>query len=158
MDTVSRRYRKLKVSCDGTWQERGHASFYGIVIVVDILTGLVIDYEILSKYCSEFTAKRDLGEQSADFSMWYKAHKPEFSENYARSSNAMEVKAVEILWKRSIENCGKLYMSVLSDGDSKTCQHLLELYVYGDNMKITKEECLKVVSKRLGTGLRNKVN
>ncbi|GBM18207.1 hypothetical protein AVEN_151738-1 [Araneus ventricosus] len=138
MDTVSRRYRKLKdklyeekqsykdvilqvphkiiiqkhnelaspsdeniditVPYDGTWQKRGHTSLYGISIVVDILTGLVFDYEILSKYCSECTtAKRDLGEHSADFSIWYKAHKPECSENCVRSSNAMKVKAAEIL-------------------------------------------------------------
>ncbi|GBN72563.1 hypothetical protein AVEN_275007-1 [Araneus ventricosus] len=90
-------------------------------IVVDILTCLVIDYEILSKYCPECTTvKRNLGEHSADFSIWYKAHKPECSENYVRSSNAMEVKAAEILWKRSVENCGMRYMNVLSDGDSKT--------------------------------------
>ncbi|GBN06428.1 hypothetical protein AVEN_78124-1 [Araneus ventricosus] len=48
-------------------------------------------------------------------------------------------------------------MSVLSDGDSKTYQDLLELDVYNDSMNISKEECLNHVAKRLGTGLRNKV-
>ncbi|GBL89892.1 hypothetical protein AVEN_178326-1 [Araneus ventricosus] len=48
-------------------------------------------------------------------------------------------------------------MNVLSDGDSKTYQHLLELDVYGDNMIISKEECLNHVAKRFGTGLRNNV-
>ncbi|GBN06205.1 hypothetical protein AVEN_71656-1 [Araneus ventricosus] len=97
----------ITVSYDGTWQKRGHRSLYGIGIVVDILTGLVIDYEILSKYCPVYTtAKRDLEEHSADFSIWYKAHKPECSENYVGSSNAMEVKASEIFWTRSVENCG----------------------------------------------------
>ncbi|GBN79805.1 hypothetical protein AVEN_243360-1 [Araneus ventricosus] len=146
----------MTVSYDGAWQKRGHTSLYGIEIVVDILTGLVIDYEILSKYCPECTAaKRDFGEQSADFSIWYKAHKPECAENYVGSSNAMEVKAAEILWTRSVENCGMRYMNVLSVGDSKTHQNLLD--VYGDNMKTSKEECLNHVAKRLGTGLRNKV-
>ncbi|GBN68878.1 hypothetical protein AVEN_109277-1 [Araneus ventricosus] len=97
-----------------------------------------------------------LGEQSADFlHLWYEAHKPECSENYVGSSNAMEIKAAEILWTRSVENCGMRYMNVLSVGDSKTHQHLLD--VYGDNMKISKEECLNHVAKRLGTRLRNKV-
>ncbi|GFS59944.1 uncharacterized protein TNCV_3957401 [Trichonephila clavipes] len=41
----------ITVSYDGTWQKRGHSSLYGIGIVIDILTGLIIDYEILSKYC-----------------------------------------------------------------------------------------------------------
>ncbi|GBN15669.1 hypothetical protein AVEN_55913-1 [Araneus ventricosus] len=101
---------------------------------------------MLSKYCPECTiAKRDLRENCTDFSIWYKAHKPECSENYAGSSNAMEVIAAEILWKRSVENCGMRYMSVLSDGDSKTYQHLLELDVYDESMKISKEECLNHV-------------
>ncbi|GBL62097.1 hypothetical protein AVEN_146442-1 [Araneus ventricosus] len=77
--------------------------------------------------------------------------------NYVGSSNAMEVKDAEILRTRSVENCGMRYMNVLSDGDSKTYQHLLELDVYGDSMKISKEECLNHVAKRLGTGFRNKV-
>ncbi|GBM89735.1 hypothetical protein AVEN_74757-1 [Araneus ventricosus] len=40
--------------------------------------------------------KGDLGEQSTNFSIWYKNHRPECSENYVGSSNAMEVKAVEV--------------------------------------------------------------
>ncbi|GFX79736.1 uncharacterized protein TNCV_2746551 [Trichonephila clavipes] len=59
----------ILVSYDGLWQKRGHSSLYGIGIVIDILTGLIIDYEILSKYCPECTiAKRDLGENSAEYS------------------------------------------------------------------------------------------
>ncbi|GFT71819.1 uncharacterized protein TNCV_4588781 [Trichonephila clavipes] len=111
--------------------ETGHSSLYGIGIVIDILTGLIIDYEILSKYCPECTtAKRDLGENSAEYSIWYKSHQEECSENYVGSSNAMEVKAAEILWKRSIKNCGMRYVSILSDGDAKTYQHLSSLNVY----------------------------
>ncbi|GFY21630.1 uncharacterized protein TNCV_1167751 [Trichonephila clavipes] len=54
----------------------------------------------------------------------------ECSKNYVGSSNAMEVKAAEILWKRSIKNCGMRYVSILSDGDAKTYQHLSSLNVY----------------------------
>ncbi|GFU99766.1 uncharacterized protein TNCV_1918781 [Trichonephila clavipes] len=51
----------ITVSFDGSWQKRGYKSLYGIGVVIDLLTGLVIDYEILSKYCTECTAAvRDL--------------------------------------------------------------------------------------------------
>ena len=94
----------ITVSYDGTWQKRGHTSLFGIGIVIDLLTGLVIDYEILSKYYSECNiAKRDLGQDSAKF---FEGHKPECSKNFVGSSNATEMKAVEILWKRSISTCG----------------------------------------------------
>ncbi|GFX61079.1 HTH_Tnp_Tc3_2 domain-containing protein [Trichonephila clavipes] len=70
----------------------------------------------------------------------------------------MEVKAAEILWKRSIKNCGMLYVSILSEGDTKIYQHLSSLNVYGNCIKIAKEECTNHVAKRLGTGLRNKIS
>ena len=41
----------LVCSYDRTWHKRGHTSLYGIGCVIEIRTGLVIDYEILSKYC-----------------------------------------------------------------------------------------------------------
>ncbi|GFU82908.1 uncharacterized protein TNCV_3514861 [Trichonephila clavipes] len=49
------------------------------------------------------------------------------------------------------------YVSILSDGDAKTYQHLSSLNVYGSCIKIAKEECINHVAKRLGTGLRNKI-
>ncbi|GFW92280.1 uncharacterized protein TNCV_3541661 [Trichonephila clavipes] len=108
------------VSYDGTWQKRGHSSLCGIGIVIDILTELIIDYEILSKYCPECTtAKRDLGENSDGTNgthTWYKSHQEECSEKYVGSSNAMEIKAAEILWNRSIKNCSMRYVRILSDG------------------------------------------
>ncbi|GFU87262.1 uncharacterized protein TNCV_4134071 [Trichonephila clavipes] len=50
----------------------------------------------------------------------------------------MEVKAAEILWKRSIKNCGMRYVSILSDGDAKTYQHLSSLNVYDKTPKHSK--------------------
>lgn len=148
----------ITVSYDGTWQKRGHTSLYGIGIVIDVLTGLVIDYEVLSKYCPECVAsKRDMGENSAEFDVWFQGHKSECSKNFTGSSNAMEMAAAEILWKRSVSTCGMRYVSILSDGDAKTYQYLLGMNVYGREIKINKEECLNHVAKRLGTGLRNKV-
>ena len=41
----------IDVTFDGTWHKRGFTSMYGVAVVIDILTGYVIDYEVLSKYC-----------------------------------------------------------------------------------------------------------
>lgn len=50
------------VSYDSTWQKHGHTSLYGIGIVIEVVTGLVVDLEILSKYheciSSEYRQKR----------------------------------------------------------------------------------------------------
>lgn len=36
---------------DGTWMTRGFTSLYDIGACIDVLTGLVINYVVLSKYC-----------------------------------------------------------------------------------------------------------
>ncbi|GFU77302.1 uncharacterized protein TNCV_2773971 [Trichonephila clavipes] len=71
-NSVQNAYRKLDqngsntitdiaVSFDGTWLTRGHTSQIGIGCVVDTLTGYVIDYEIMSKYCPTcISAKNEL--------------------------------------------------------------------------------------------------
>ena len=39
------------VTYDGTWQKRGFTSLYGIGFVIELFTGIIIDYEIISKFC-----------------------------------------------------------------------------------------------------------
>ncbi|GFX33824.1 uncharacterized protein TNCV_3962331 [Trichonephila clavipes] len=62
-----------------------------------------------------------------------------------------------ILWQRSIKECNMCYTCILSDGDSKSFQHLTSLNIYGKGKPIKREECINHISKRLGTDLRNKV-
>ena len=47
----------VDVSFDGTWQRRDHASHYCIGVVVEVLTGYVIDYHVLSTYCRKCELK-----------------------------------------------------------------------------------------------------
>lgn len=147
----------LSVSYDGTWQKRGHTSLYGIGIVIETITGLVIDFEILSKYCHEcVTCAKDLGENSMEYKLWSEGHAAECEKNFNGSSNSMEMSAALCLWKRSLEYSFR-YTTILSDGDTKTYDAIVCSNVYGSNNTIKKEECLNHVAKRVGTGLRNKV-
>ena len=43
----------IDFSFDGTLQRRGHVSHYGVGAVVEILTGYVVDYHVLSTYCHQ---------------------------------------------------------------------------------------------------------
>ena len=38
----------LAVSYDGSWMTRGHKSLYGTGCVVEVITGLVIDLQVMS--------------------------------------------------------------------------------------------------------------
>jgi hypothetical protein len=43
--------KDLTVALVGTWQGRGHRSHDGVVSATSVMTGKVLDVEILSKYC-----------------------------------------------------------------------------------------------------------
>ncbi|KYN50131.1 hypothetical protein ALC62_00159 [Cyphomyrmex costatus] len=152
----SQEMTNITVSYDGSWLTRGHTSLLGVGCVIDVLTGYVIDFEIMTKYCHECVmAKFELGEESAEFFMWMESHQSSCQINHTGSSGAMEMTAAVDIWRRS-EKFGFRYSTMLSDGDSKTLSHLNEMEVYGKDFIIQKEECINHVKKRqLGTALRD---
>ena len=140
--------KNVEVTCDGSWSKRGFMSKFGVVIVIHHLTGLVIDYELLSKHCA-FCEKH-----SNDESDWYGAHMDECYKNFTGSSPAMEAEGWLRLFTRSVEKCRMRYVTVISDGDSKAYNNIENKNIYGD-IHITKEECINHVAKRLGKLLRD---
>ena len=98
----------ITVSFDGSWHKRGHTSKYGLGVVIDALTGLVIAHEVLSKYCHAYNwNKTVLGEHSVQFLEWQASHN-DCSVNYSGSSKAMEVEVAIRLWKRSEKKASSL--------------------------------------------------
>lgn len=140
--------KNVEVTCDGTWSKRGFISKFGVVIVIHHLTGLVIDYELLSKHCA-FCEKH-----SDDEGDWYDAHMDECNKNFEGSSPAMEAEGWLRLFRRSVKKCKMRYVAVISDGDSKAYSSIEKEQVYGD-IQISKEECINHVAKRVGKLLRD---
>lgn len=146
----------IAVTYDGTWQKRGHTSHHGAFLVVDLLTGLILDYVVLSNYCQECTlAKQSLGADSAEFAIWFEGHESHCYANHTGSAGSMEAAGALILWKRSISKTKMSYMTVLSDGDTKTVTQLNEK-VYGTD-EINKEE-VNHISKRMFAALKSFVD
>ena len=144
----------ITVSFDGSWHKRGHTSNYGFGAVIDVLTGLVVDYEVLSKYYGACTWNGTvLGKESAAF-LESKENHTDCCVNYTGSSNAMEVEMAKRLWSRS-EQKGLHYTGFLTDGDSKAYNSVVEMRPYGDT-PTEKEECINHAQKRMGTALIEK--
>ncbi|GFV37575.1 uncharacterized protein TNCV_4981971 [Trichonephila clavipes] len=119
-----------------------------------MLTGYVVDFEVMSKVCRHCSvAKNKLGQSSAEFSIWYEGHKSECDINHLGSSTSMEMEAALTLWKRST-SLGFRYITVLSDGDCKTFNYLCEKKVYGPDIVIKKEECINHVSGKAHGSLK----
>ena len=41
----------MTVRYNGTWQKRGFTARHGVGVAIEVQTGLVVDYEVLSNYC-----------------------------------------------------------------------------------------------------------
>ena len=117
------------VSFDGTWAKRGFTSFTGVVFVISVDTGEVLDYHVLSKACQKCALKKTQCEGDDDqFEEWRTEHlaSGECDINFTGSSPAMEAEGAEILWKRSIHNIR--YKWMVSDGDSKAFNSVENVY------------------------------
>ncbi|KAK4316638.1 hypothetical protein Pmani_012217 [Petrolisthes manimaculis] len=131
--------KEISVSCDGSWSKRGFTSMYGFVSVIELTTGICVDFVLLSKYC-KVCDNLGAGQQ---------APQHDCTKNYDGSSPAMEMEGWRRLWERSIEKCKLKYVKVVSDGDSKGIAAVKRLAIYD----VEKQECINHVSKRLGTAL-----
>lgn len=73
----------LTVSYDGSWHKRGFTSKYGVGCCKVMITGLVIDFEVLSKYCRSCGFMKDrLKSKSVALRTWIQKHKPKCEKNY----------------------------------------------------------------------------
>lgn len=147
---------QLSVSYDGTWKKRGFHSPFGVGFVIDVLTGLVIDYEVRCKYCMEceLVGKKLSGEAKTQ---WQQLHQDHCDVNHTGSSGSMETAAAKIMWARSVELMDAHYTSILGDGDAAVMSALNTLQPYGAHVVIEKHECINHVSKRMYKGLEKAI-
>ncbi len=141
----------IGVSFDGSWHRRGHSSHTGIATVIDLRTGLLIDYEILSNFCSKCKIAEGNGTATAE---WKQKHSVNCLKNFDGSANAMEAECARRLWSRSLDQFKLRYTTMLCDGDSKSYDAVSSPQLYGPEKNIDKEDCINHISKRMGTALQ----
>lgn len=144
----------ILISCDGTWQKRGFSSLFGAVFIIAYETGKVIDYAVLSKYCSGCKKWENRDKSQAEYLIWEAKHV--CSINFSGSAGTMEPFGTLALFQRSL-GYNLRYKYLISDGDSKTFSLLSNEKVYGADPddQVEKLDCVGHVQKRLGTALRN---
>lgn len=101
----------------------GHTSLIGVGCVTDILTGYVIDFEIMSKICMVYN--------TAEFAIWYNVHNHVCEFNHCGPAISLEMRVTSIAWKCSLDY-GFWYTTLLSDGDgdAKIFTHLWEQHTH----------------------------
>ena len=148
--------KKAAITVDGTWQKRGYSSKNGAVFVMSVDTGEVLDYEVLSMVCYECRAHAMLEHGGDEYKKWWESHKANCAINHKSSSGEMETKGACAIFNRSIEKRGLVYCTMVGDGDTGCFGAVVNAVKekYGEAYKVTKEECVGHVQKRMGTSLR----
>ncbi|KAK3759180.1 hypothetical protein RRG08_028140 [Elysia crispata] len=92
--------RTTAVSYDGTWQKRGHTSKHGLGVVIEVTTGLAVDYHVMSSFCQPCSTKgvtmKKKGE--AAYNEWWEQHKVSCTINHTGSAGMMEVEAAKLMF------------------------------------------------------------
>ena len=144
----------VAVTVESTWQKRGHSFKIGVVFVISVDTGEILDYSTKSLICHKRKARIAMNKESDEYKTWKDAHICQ--RNHHSSSEEMEAAATIEIFSRSIDQRNLEYSTFVGDGDSSCFERVKEAMSdkYGDNYVVCKEECVGHVQKRLGSALR----
>ena len=139
------------VTNDGTWQKRGFTSYNGAVISISILTGKILDAEAMSRFCQRCLYIETLKTTDPNlYERYLNDHDCQI--NHQGSAPKMEVTGVERIFGRSIEKNRLRYTEYYGDGDTKAFSAVES--IYGNEVKVVKQECIGHIQKRVGSRLR----
>ena len=146
----------ITVSGDGTWKKRGFSSLFGVSTLIGKYSKKVVDAVVKSSFCQGcnlWNHRKD--ENFVEYNKWYATHEENCSINYSGSAGKMEIDAIVEMFHRSEEKYEVRYVKYIGDGDSKTFKDILDADPYGEEVLVSKKECVGHVDKRMGTRLRN---
>lgn len=146
----------INVSFDGTWLTKGHKSHIGAKFVMEINSGMTVDFEILSNFCRACAIMKKKKDKNS-FKHWQiTKHAGKCQNSFEGKSGSMKAAGAKRMWERS-QNKGYRYVTFFGDGDSSSFKTISEMNdgngPYTD-VSVVKEECVNHVQKRMDTRLR----
>ncbi|GFX45696.1 uncharacterized protein TNCV_1422801 [Trichonephila clavipes] len=134
------------ISGDGTWKTRGYSSRVGVCAVIGDKTGKCIDAEVMSSFCKGCDSwKRRKG--SPAYKKCKILHVKECLKNHNGSAGMMETVGMVRIFQRSLSHRSVRYTSYIGDGDSKTFSSITASNPYGEDITVSKIECVGHVQK-----------
>ncbi|GFX58321.1 uncharacterized protein TNCV_205081 [Trichonephila clavipes] len=141
------------ISGDETWKTRGYSSRVGVCAVIGDKTGKCNDAEVMSSFCKGCDSwKRRKG--SPAYKTRKILHVKECLKNHNGSAGMMETVGMVRIFQRSLSHRSVGYTSYIGDGDSKTFSSITATNPYGEDITVSKIECVGHVQKRMETHLR----
>ena len=143
---IHRGYHMIPVTTDGSWLMRiykgsgGSANMHslcGMAVVIGYRTKKVLAFDERNKYCYRCSVNACDGQKC--FRNW----------DPNASSTSMEANIIEALFKKSIQDYGIIYKTLIADGDSSV--HNKVQYVYADlGIEVNKIECVNHLFRNIG--------
>ncbi|GFV49680.1 uncharacterized protein TNCV_1959881 [Trichonephila clavipes] len=130
------------ISGDGTWKTRGYSSRVGVCAVIGDKTGKCIDAEVMSSFCKGCDSwKRRKGSPAYKKFLHVKSSS-ECLKNHNGSAGMMETVGMVRIFQRSLSHRSVRYASYIGDGDSKTFSSITASNPYGEDITVSKIECV----------------
>ena len=108
---------KVAVTVDGIWQLRGHNSKIGVVFIISVITGKVLDAVVKRLYCHQCVTHSALyGGDSNQYNAWYQNHKTSCDINHVGSSGVMETNGAMQMFLQSMERQNLMYIHYICWG------------------------------------------
>ena len=141
--------RESGISVDGTYMTREHSSNIGILTVIGLKTGKVIDTGARSKLCKswEYWEKQD--QASERYQRWKACHREKCTLSHEGLSGSVAGEIANEVFSRSAELYNLRYTSFIGDEDTNSFKNVFDSKPYGD-VTAQKLEC--VVTCRSGWG------
>ena len=108
----------VSVSVEETWQKSGHSTKLGVVFVISVETGEILDYEVKSICCHECKEHTSWDVESEKYKEWKESHDCQI--DHKGSSEKMEAVAAVEIFSRSIEKRKLKYTTFVGDGNSSS--------------------------------------
>ncbi|GFX34916.1 uncharacterized protein TNCV_2328561 [Trichonephila clavipes] len=135
------------ISGDGTWKTRGYSSRVGVCAVIgDKNRKACIDAEVMSSFCKGCDSwKRRKG--SPAYKKWKILHVKECLKNHNGSAGMMETVGMVLYISAFIKSSFCEIYILHRYGDSKTFSSITASNPYGEDITVTKIECVWTCSK-----------
>ena len=137
------------VSCDGSWQKRGYSSLNGIVTVISMDNGKILDIQLMTQTCKSCLLHEKLKTSDPKrFEEWKVTHVCKI--NHVGTASNMEPEGAKRIWERSTRKNKLHYTEFYGNRDSKSFLAVKETY---QGIKIKKVRMCRICSKKSGLSL-----
>ena len=125
-------------------------SMNGVVAVISMDNGKVVDAEVPSRHCRQCSIKRRFCKDDTEFNAWFSDHQSQCGLNHDGTAPAIEAEGARRIFGRSVAERGARYTEYFGDGDSKGFATVKNIY---PGIEVNKEECKVHYQKRVGNRL-----